>query len=959
MIKEIKYNGFTETPADYECPDGDLATVTGLVPEDEALHPVQPPVSLFTLPDGYSVVYVHANATGYKHYIIRYDHIVLDPETQQKVIDYTDFFWIDEAAANGTYYDWEFTGAKTGVYTQQNPRLLPVNYITTFTGKEIFEVNGIGNTLLFLTDDGMYYSLWKNATVGYKNLGNHIPETQISFGLRGQADKTLQSFEVNIHDEHNTEADAQANAGKSIFDDDVTYITENYINIVNDNILAKVNKLVADKTEAGKFLFPFFVRYAYRLYDETLIMHSAPVLMVTDTYLSPHCFILFTDLYAFGERAVLGTMMYDLNYIATVPPELDDWSDIVKSVDVFISAPLYTYNQAGKIKGHSTRDNELRGFGIFNIPSDADIYNIADIDNTHYSRWFTSQLTLNLSDPQGIGDRYGKMEYDLPRFSDEEMKDKIRSCQNFYLLKSYRISELNTTTRTKIPVPEGYLTSLVNREAMTDDFNSHDLMIPQLSFNYNSRLNLANISAKLGNKFAPTSVVPFNDYFYQDYTTPYTTPTATYTFYIFIEQGNKEMVIQYEGTAETMGYLNPFRYFFFPNPNAYKAVIKKTVGGTDSYYELPLEKHDFLNGAVYFDGWYPQDVSTSEPTVTSDNVVEQPNKLYTSEVDNPFVFLTKGVQTVGISQIVGIRPAVKAMSPSQYGQFKFYVFTLDGVWAFEVSKEGYLQYPQLVAPDIVLGDARSITQIDGAVLFASERGIMKLDGSTCSCISDLLNSPKPFVPFGSTAANDVLPGLRNVCGDFLATINPVPFRTFIQDCSMLYDYPHQRIILYSPTYPYAYAFSLKSKLWGMIPSKIQSTVLDYPYATAMGLDADSHPVMIDYSREPDESITPAPAVQGLIITRPLKLDMPDVLKTVESIIQRGQFRKGHVQSVLYGSRDLYNWQLVWSSADHYLRGFRGTPYKYFRLALLCSFDKDESLFGCTVQYQPRYQNQLR
>ena len=95
------------------------------------------------------------------------------------------------------------------------------------------------------------------------------------------------------------------------------------------------------------------------------------------------------------------------------------------------------------------------------------------------------------------------------------------------------------------------------------------------------------------------------------------------------------------------------------------------------------------------------------------------------------------------------------------------------------------------------------------------------------------------------------------------------------------------------------------------------------------------------------------------MTRPFKLDMPDVMKTIDTIIQRGNFRRGNVKQILYGSRDLVNWFPVYSSVDHYLRGFRGTPYKYFRIALKCSLTDDESLSGMSVQFTPRYTNQPR
>ena len=100
-------------------------------------------------------------------------------------------------------------------------------------------------------------------------------------------------------------------------------------------------------------------------------------------------------------------------------------------------------------------------------------------------------------------------------------------------------------------------------------------------------------------------------------------------------------------------------------------------------------------------------------------------------------------------------------------------------------------------------------------------------------------------------------------------------------------------------------------------------------------------------------------ITALVVTRPFKLGQQDVLKTIDTIIQRGYFRSSHVAQVLYGSRDLFNWHVVWSSADSYLRGLHGTPYKYFRLALICQLGEDESLYGCTVQFTPRLTNKPR
>ena len=71
------------------------------------------------------------------------------------------------------------------------------------------------------------------------------------------------------------------------------------------------------------------------------------------------------------------------------------------------------------------------------------------------------------------------------------------------------------------------------------------------------------------------------------------------------------------------------------------------------------------------------------------------------------------------------------------------------------------------------------------------------------------------------------------------------------------------------------------------------------------------------------------------------------------------FRRDHVSQILYGSRDLFNWHIVWSSTDKYLRGFRVTPYKYFRLVLICKLDKAECIDGCTAQFMLRLINKPR
>ena len=174
---------------------------------------------------------------------------------------------------------------------------------------------------------------------------------------------------------------------------------------------------------------------------------------------------------------------------------------------------------------------------------------------------------------------------------------------------------------------------------------------------------------------------------------------------------------------------------------------------------------------------------------------------------------------------------------------------------------------------------------------------------------------------------------------------------------MIYDYVHQRIIVYNTAQNYAYIYSLKDHKWGMMTTSIDYGINSYPEALAV---TDDHKVV-----NISNSVSTG-SVKGIIVTRPLKLDQPDALKTIDTIIQRGKFdflKSGRtpkpIRTILYGSRDLYNWFMISSSTDHYLRGFSGTPYKYFRIVLLCDMFADESVYGATIQYKPRYLNRPR
>lgn len=988
MIKEIKYNGFSANPSDYECPDGDLAASIGAILEDGALKPVLPPSEVLRLKDGAIVLFVHKTAS-YKHYIIR-------------INDTISWFTVTDGIAS-----------------------TPIAISGTYDTSRVNSINAIGNTLLMLTEDSIRYYLWKQD--GYAFLGDHLPNVELSFGLKGRpllyskCGDNASTFKITFN--------------KVSRDDIFLEWSQELQNQITPQVMAKVNKFLADQTvNKGRFCMPFFVRYALRLYDGSLTCHSAPILMNPSTKTAPVVLwnrIDGADSHAEAECDIM-LVSASLDYNPYNIDKVYDWTDIVKSIDVFISKPIYTYNQDGlctsfmetgdmdDTKFIGTLDMYSSDWGVGgienlqlnNVYEDKNIlpvgYSIPGQLHLEYLEWKYSDLYVIYYSKKRS---YPNTSIRLPELSEEKLGEQLKNASAFYLLHSISMDELKLygqnpgyhNNNLDIVVPDDYLQSLLAREVMTDDYMSHDRLMADFSHVYNSRINLAGVKRMLYDGFSPASlfarttidrpsiitgdnvygkmvniIYPYNDRSIDTYIDVYIKENGD-TYHVRSKAEAHNMAhylsvtrypVKEDGTTDTAdGYLvkNSWGcYVFYPNAGAFKMRITDNLGS----YDISLKPHDFLNGAyALLDYEQERTPQTSYTEVSSsDNIIDIPNKLYTSEVNNPFVFPLLGINTIGTGRIIGISSAVKALSEGQFGQFPLYAFTSEGVWAMEVSQTGTYSAKQPVTRDVCI-NPDSITQIDSAVLFATNRGIMHISGSTTQCITESVNAPKLY-GLTDLPKNEVLVSLFNDrAHDYEQFTSAdtifLPFLDFLADCRMVYDYTHQRIIVYNPSVRYAYIYSFKSQAWGMMLSDIKSNVNSYPEALVMSskkitiIGDDGQETTSTASVLQDFTATEADDATALIITRPFKMDDPDMFKTIDTIIQRGVFKSENVLQVLYASNDLYHWLTVWSSKDKYMRGFRGTPHKAFRLALVVNLAKGESLYGCTVQFRPRMLDQPR
>ena len=726
-------------------------------------------------------------------------------------------------------------------------------------------------------------------------------------------------------------------------------------------VMARANAFVAKyATNENKFIHPFFVRYALRMYDGTYVCPSPPCLMIPNKGQAP-------IIWATGDRADKPDMFFTTAAVATLKGRIlqntgmQNWKEIITGVAIAVSPPIYSYDQ-----GHEWKKGEIavkiKGVDLTVEDRSDDTWSYGTFDGGDGTSSAT-YLFNKYNYYQGSLQRL--IQITPPQFSQRQNADNITKAATFHVIREYDITEIEQLAAewNDIDIEAGALSTLQTRQTINDDNTSLSQRAGNAVTTYNARLVIADITVNQFKGHKPVLMQGLAGA-YVNTTQDRTTLKKTMAIVTVAKQGDVHLVCAADNNRQTNN--SPLFWFYYPDNNATKAVIwQNDLTGRWRRAEISLKQHGLLNAAVWFDNfnepewseWIPYLQLSSEQKAETDMqettaIIRAQNKIQQSQPENPFAFSDSLTTTVGQGTVVGIRSAAKALSQGQFGAYPLYAFTTDGVWALEVAADGAFSARQPITRDVCV-NPDSITQIDTSVLFATDRGIMLISGSQTQCITDSIFSEAPFNVLNMPGIDQ----LHTKLGHNADACLPVkPFLAFLEGCQMVYDYVHQRIFVYNPTmednspkYTYAYVFSLKSKMWGMVYSTLASSVNAYPDALAMTQDNK----LVSFS-DTDEQVC-----KGLYITRPLKLEAADVHKTVSALIQRGHFQRGDVGTVLYGSRDLYTWHLIWSSKDHYLRGFRGTPYKYFRIAGLASLTDGKSIFGASVNFDPRHTNQLR
>lgn len=827
--------------------EGELSECVNLIPKNGELVNIQPPKELgITLPEGSILMYVH-RTKDFLHYIF----------FQTNVLRYAD--------------------------TDGTTHLIGANQYDKIPKS----VASIGNTLIVITDKPIRYLLWQDGF--YKELGEKPPFPILSFGLVG----------------HFVSSDTVTMGNPDDVDEDHPMsITQDNLSYINNEVMGSASKFIREESvNKGRFMFPFFIRYAYRLYDGSSFMHSAPILMIPSSDVSPHAMFRVDDdkeHYRYTMAAIACSIDYRVSGMGN---QKYWWKDIVKSLDIYITAPQYTFDYYGEITGAEYIEDDL-GFGVYKIAGG------------YYSR---RTFYEGMSQALGGTPTY-EMQFVLPGNAVDE---SLPENSLFYKIASFTYENLcakDGGSRESLPLEDNVLEALQNREQLVDadGYQTLDSLIPEYAYTYNQRLNVSNLRRILFDGYPPESMVSYND------------GSSGISVKVFIREGDKEIVTE-TTSAISMG-INMY-YLYYPNANAYKMVITRNSDGYQAI--VTLSPHNTLNGAYYFDSYAPiifKPGSDSTP-ISTDKSVNMPNKIYTSEVNNPFYFPLAGINTVGTGEIVGIRSTTKALSQGQFGQFPLYAFSSDGIWSLQLSDAGLYSSIQPISRD-VCNNPDSITQLDSSIVFSTERGLKLLQGSDISLLSSSLEGANIDETF------------FNVNPDFSDLFIP-DTETFVETlrtCKIAYDYTNSLLHIYPKGTRKHYVYSLDTGEFSTFVGEV---------VKAMAQDYPSSVVQIGNVLYSLEKYVSEDTRKGIAITRALTLGDPFSLKVLVDLRTLGlrKDESSKIKIAVFVSADRKNWSR--------LKSLRQRAFKYYRLVYFSNLYDLDTLSGTRVRFETRRDWRMR
>lgn len=757
----------------------------------------------------------------------------------------------------------------SGTYT-------PGGNLFTVTGTP--NITSIGKILIVSDNNGIHSYLWK--TNSYDSITYPFPEIglDVVLGSPVLGDDTVHSGSATgIIQSSGVTGGVKVKAGQR----------DAYNNLVVGLYNKNLNYIASQKG----FARPFAIRMALELYDGSYTFITNPVLLFPTVTESTYAF--FDGAWNDGEFN--GNFCVDTYYSRLFVKQTTDYSeyhDIIKDVVLFATRGVDIYN--------TTVDQPLdslgTGSGIVvanNISADTDYLNAG----CEY-RTFTNTRSV---------ETYNRPQACLEKRDTIDIKNDLISDTVFYKVCSLGLKSIDEYTDIASLTSDSVLKNLTTQEQLGDDYFSRSNMKPNLMYAYNSRLNLANVSRGVFEGF--------------DFFTPLANDSINgYSFYVKIKLDTESVWVRHSCFSQQKQGI----YFFYPDSRAEHITIYKNAG--DCVCDAELTESESLNGAYYLreypssttdeiivtvgdDGFHltswTKDGEQMPADHTNNYAFEMlPNYVIQSEVNNPFVFKAAGYFKVGTGKILAMSSITQALSEGQFGQFPLLVFSESGIWTLAVASTGYYSSVHPMSREVALLDNPCITQTDGAVFFASEKGLMVVVGAQVKCVSEQL----------SGKANGI-------------NISDGAFQDYLKNAFIAYDYRDSLLWIFNPDSgfeEYCYIYSMKTGTFAkyLFTSAITNIVDNYPdYLLQSGTSVFS---LLD---RPNINSTEESAntYTATMITRPMKLENALALKSIMQV-KHIHDMQGSLTLRIFASNKLSQSDSDWVE----LFSLRGVPWKYYK-----------------------------
>ncbi len=871
--------GMTNVPSDLLSEDSELAYSQNIIYRNGEMVPIQKMEPFGTV--GGTILFVHKMADFEN--IITYDR---DPGTNKYTIRC-----------------YKKSDLKTA--------------IGTFEGKgEVKDAQAVGNTLVLATDKGLRYI--RHIGEKYKDLGTDIPEPRFRpmFSISNKSlPKTVRNNIVSFVERGDRVNFSLNGDGTINYDGSDSFYhklkmptdTDKY-----DNLQTSIKGTAAQAINIVKqnnyFIYPFFIRFAWKLYDGTYAKISNPIIcyptarrsgnfLVWDNYTGSPNFVYIQYVPYYGK------LHFEANN-----QSVGEWDDIVKELVVFATTGVPQFN--------------IDDDWVFREPKNVDNIRYDGITFSAYKKigyYFKSNTDSDFDDFYHVFPR----NFIEPKSykTDEEIIEELSKKSQFYKLFSMKVgSEYmdGYNYDAKAVIRDHTVENLTTQEQLPkDDYYGWTKTVTDKLYVYNSRINMLGIKR-----------YPFRGF--NLFTAVDKLNNEGFTFYTHIVSDTMDAWVKSDEVSVYGGTIPGWLYY--PDPHATEMIIRRTTSDLAGI-RIKLTQHPMLNGAYAFVSLPTNEEisgNVAAPTVDTSAYETLDSQIFTSVVNNPFVFEASGDNTVGTGKILGIVANTEAVSQGQFGQYPLLVFTDEGIYAMSVNAEGLYSSIHPISRE-VCNNVDSITPTDKVVYFTSEKGLMATSGGEAICVSGQLSGGKN----------------RGLPSSFL------PFKTFLENCLIAYDYKASLLRIFNKKTSYHYVYNMVDKIFSISHNYTGSKI----FCRTVANNYPDNLVQFDDSTV--YSLTNIPLAEDdandydcVMTTRPLKLGGSTILKSLRGLKHLFDSDTGTVSVTVYGSNNGKDWVK--------LKSLFGKPWKYFRLEYsFKNFKASDSFVGSIIETQSRREDKIR